>query len=300
MGTILTTTEIVVNFLILLFIVRLTLDPREFFFNAVLRPVDQVTQPLLKPLKTIFRPTQSGWDYSPLIAILLLVVIQTVIIFWMKGLAILLSFLQCSVNIFGFLIQFITVCVVITLLVPVYTGNPLSKFFMKVLEPFIKVFSFLAQKRSTRITVAFVGLLILSVLLWHGILVLYHNALPVKNSVQDVKQAFLQTRHVDASVSIRSGYAFLFASVMVLIKVIKTYQFMVLLLVINCVLSWINLDTRNPVAQFVFSITEPILTPVRRYIPTAGGLDFSPVIVILLLSVIGRTISGVLTTLIFG
>lgn len=36
-----------------------------------------------------------------------------------------------------------------------------------------------------------------------------------------------------------------------------------------------------PVAQFLYRITEPVLAPVRRVLPSMGGLDLSPLVVIL-------------------
>jgi YggT family protein len=36
-----------------------------------------------------------------------------------------------------------------------------------------------------------------------------------------------------------------------------------------------------PVAQFLYRITEPVLAPVRRALPSMGGIDLSPLVVIL-------------------
>ena len=36
----------------------------------------------------------------------------------------------------------------------------------------------------------------------------------------------------------------------------------------------------NPITRFLIEVTEPMLRPVRRIIPSAGGLDFSPMIVL--------------------
>ena len=62
-------------------------------------------------------------------------------------------------------------------------------------------------------------------------------------------------------------------------------------LIINAVLSWLAaFDVVNLRNRFVYSVargldafTAPILAPVRRFIPTLGGLDLSPVIVIIVL-----------------
>jgi YggT family protein len=48
--------------------------------------------------------------------------------------------------------------------------------------------------------------------------------------------------------------------------------------VIQAVLSWIN--TYTPITAVLDALTRPVLQPVRRYLPTAGGIDFSPLVVI--------------------
>ena len=50
----------------------------------------------------------------------------------------------------------------------------------------------------------------------------------------------------------------------------------------RAVISWVNPDPYNPIVRFLNSITEPVLYPIRRRLPVhLGGIDFSPVIVIL-------------------
>jgi YggT family protein len=49
------------------------------------------------------------------------------------------------------------------------------------------------------------------------------------------------------------------------------------------VLSWVGLDYRHPVAAMVYNLTEPALAPIRSVLPPLGGLDFSPMILLLLL-----------------
>lgn len=57
-------------------------------------------------------------------------------------------------------------------------------------------------------------------------------------------------------------------------------------ILIQAILSWITPGTYNPVTSVLFSLTEPVLRPVRRVIPPVSGFDLSPLVAILGLQVI--------------
>jgi YggT family protein len=68
-------------------------------------------------------------------------------------------------------------------------------------------------------------------------------------------------------------------------------QLFIWAVIINAIMSWlIAFNVLNPRSQFVYQIgrffeavTEPLLGPFRRIIPNLGGIDISPIVVILLL-----------------
>ena len=49
----------------------------------------------------------------------------------------------------------------------------------------------------------------------------------------------------------------------------------------------------NPITRLLIDITEPLLAPVRRILPSFGGLDFSPMVVLLLLVVLQRVLVNI-------
>jgi len=56
------------------------------------------------------------------------------------------------------------------------------------------------------------------------------------------------------------------------------------IIIAQAVISWVNPDPYNPIVRFLHSVTEPVLYNIRRRIPVYfGGLDFSPIIVILVI-----------------
>ena len=49
----------------------------------------------------------------------------------------------------------------------------------------------------------------------------------------------------------------------------------------RAVISWVNADPYNPIVQFLVRATEPLLARIRRVLPIMGGLDLSPMVLIL-------------------
>jgi YggT family protein len=58
-------------------------------------------------------------------------------------------------------------------------------------------------------------------------------------------------------------------------------------ILIQVIISWINPGSYNPVVSLLYSINEPLLGRARRLIPPISGFDFSPIVVVILLKLIG-------------
>ena len=56
------------------------------------------------------------------------------------------------------------------------------------------------------------------------------------------------------------------------------------IIVARALISWVNPDPYNPIVRFLYRATEPVLAPIRRWLPLRGlGIDISPIIVIALI-----------------
>lgn len=55
------------------------------------------------------------------------------------------------------------------------------------------------------------------------------------------------------------------------------------IIIARALISWVNPDPYNPIVSFLYRITEPVLYQVRRRLPSMGGLDLSPLIVLLVI-----------------
>jgi YggT family protein len=55
------------------------------------------------------------------------------------------------------------------------------------------------------------------------------------------------------------------------------------IIIISALISWVNPDPYNPIVRFLYSVTDPVLTPIRRRIGISMGIDISPLIAILII-----------------
>lgn len=89
------------------------------------------------------------------------------------------------------------------------------------------------------------------------------------------------------------GGAFLAAVLDVVFAILSLIQWLV---IIAAVVSWVNPDPRNPIVQFLYRMTDPLLRPFRKILPPGrtGGIDFSPLLLILLILFIKTFLSRLL------
>jgi YggT family protein len=52
------------------------------------------------------------------------------------------------------------------------------------------------------------------------------------------------------------------------------------------IISWVSPNSSNPFVQLIEEISHRALSPIRKYIPSAGGLDFSPILMLIIINVL--------------
>ena len=70
---------------------------------------------------------------------------------------------------------------------------------------------------------------------------------------------------------------FILALAQVIHLLLNVYMWIV---VIRAIISWVNPDPYNPIVNFLYRATEPVLRYVRKIIPSLGGIDLSPIVVL--------------------
>jgi YggT family protein len=82
----------------------------------------------------------------------------------------------------------------------------------------------------------------------------------------------------------------------------------ILVVIVNAIISWLVafdvINLRNPnmyrIVRALDGVTEPLLRPIRRIMPNLGGIDISPIILLLLLQATRMVVDGYLAPLAMG
>jgi YggT family protein len=71
-------------------------------------------------------------------------------------------------------------------------------------------------------------------------------------------------------------------------------QALVLLIFVRVIMSWVPMRLPFGLNELVWNVTEPVLAPIRRFMPMAGAMDFSPFIALLLIQIVASILLRVL------
>lgn len=69
------------------------------------------------------------------------------------------------------------------------------------------------------------------------------------------------------------------------------------IIIARVTISWVKLSPSNPIMLIIYGISEPMLRPIRRLLPNTGGLDFSPIVVIILIMVVQKILNVIIGAL---
>jgi len=95
---------------------------------------------------------------------------------------------------------------------------------------------------------------------------------------------------------IMSTVGFLLGKIALLLHIALQAYFWIIIL--RAALSWVNPDPFNPIVRFLHRATDPVLTRLRTIMPTQfGGIDFGPMIVLVVIMFLQRFVVGNLAQL---
>lgn len=72
-------------------------------------------------------------------------------------------------------------------------------------------------------------------------------------------------------------------------------------IIARALVSWLPIDRYHPIIRVLDQITEPILAPLRRYIPPIGGMmDITPIVALILIQILQAIVHRVLVNMYYG
>ncbi|MEJ2515402.1 MAG: YggT family protein [Gammaproteobacteria bacterium] len=131
--------------------------------------------------------------------------------------------------------------------------NPLSQFIVRVTNPVVRPLRRVIPSWRGLDMASLVALLVLQLIVTAGIMYFAGHRM---DSLALMQFALMRTA----------------------VLVIRFYFFAIL---VYAILSWVSPGQWNPLTGLLASLTEPVLAPVRRFIPPIGGLDLSPLFVLI-------------------
>lgn len=145
--------------------------------------------------------------------------------------------------------------------------NPISQGFIKITDPLLKPLRLVIPGFRNLDIAAFIAAMTMQILLW----IILHSL------ASQYPGDFLQI--------LWRGF------IEVLLLIIRIFWWSILIVIIA---SFIAPGSYHPALGLMQQITEPLMAPARKLIPPMGGLDFSPILVFLLLGVVERILPQLL------
>lgn len=266
----------VIDIVIVLLLLRLLIRSREAFYDPIYRLIFKVTNPLLIPWRTIAGDETKG----AFLSILGLVALRGFVYIAISPVPFISGLGQSLLDLFQLLFQGYMVIWVVSLL----AKHGYASSFMYLVQR-----AFIPLNRASR---------------WFGVskrhfhLFMFLFLWVLYALLSAVILSFLFQSAVGLPFSILRGlgqglYHFL--------ALFPFPGFFSLVIIIAALLSWVSPDPSNPVVQTIYGISEPVLIPFRRFVPTLGGLDISPIVALLCFQILGglgqQVIAGFMRTL---
>jgi YggT family protein len=68
-------------------------------------------------------------------------------------------------------------------------------------------------------------------------------------------------------------------------------QLYMIILLFRVLLSWVSVNHDSALVRILYNLTEPVLAPIRRLLPSTGGFDYSPLVVIIILVALRQVVT---------
>ena len=266
----------VIDIFMVLLLLRLVIQPNEAYFNPIYRLIYRITDPVLIPFRYVTRDATKG----VLMCIVGLVVLRGLVFLAISPMPVISGISISFLNLFQLLFQAYMVMWFVFVLSQRAFGTSFLNLIQRAFAPIFRIAGRFGIRRGYSPLFVFLFLWISYALL----------------------NVIIRTIAVPKIVVSPLLFVHGFADGLMLVLGLFTFPgFFSLVIVVGAVLSWVSPDPSNPIVQAIYGISEPLLSPFRRFVPLLGGIDFSPIIAIFCFQILGglgqQLIAGLLRTL---
>jgi len=253
----------IIDFVIILLLIRLLIRPVETNFNQIFSIIFRITEPVLKPVKSFLKKDLQAVLFS----VFILVILRGFVFIAIKTMPLLSGIGISFLYLFQLLFQFYIIVWFISVLTSYGTQNYAISMVQRAFQPLSLLSSFFRVPRKHFSIFSFIFLLLLFSVLNH---LLYY---------------IIAFNRLSPSFSFFHSVA---EGLKLIIMLFTFPGFFTLVIIAGVLISWVSPDPYNPIVQTIYGISEPFLTPFRKFIPSLAGLDFSPLIALLCFNVVGN------------
>ncbi len=259
----------VIDIFIVIVLIRLLIRPVEANFNSIYNLIFRITDPLLKPFKTIVR----NEFYCVVLGVISLVVIRGLLYFSTGRISLISGTGISLLNLFQLLFQFYMVVWFIAILTGDRVNTPVIGMLQRAFLPLGSLAARLNIQRKSFSLFSFIAIFIIYSLISYLL----------NNLISPKPFGFLFYIYY----GVAEG----------LVLIIELFPgFFSLVILVSVLLSWVSPSPYNPVVQTIYGISEPLLAPFRRIIPLIAGLDLSPLVALFCFQILGGVLRQAIQT----
>ena len=246
----------IVDILIIILLLRLLITPAEAYFNPVYRLIFRITDPILTPSTYVTKSAVTG----VILTVLSLVVIRGLIYVGISKTPIVIALGISFYDLVRFLFQAYMVLWFVSVLAQRSYGISFANLIERAFVPLNVISHRFGISRRRFHLFAFLFLLF---------------AYAVLSTI--ARLCIVQKSVLSLSLAVQA----LGEGLILFLALFPFPGFFSLVIIASALLSWVSPDPSNPLVQAIYSISEPLLRPFRRFVPLLGGLDLSPIAALL-------------------
>lgn len=261
-----------------MFAIRLILPSvGPLYFHPLYRLLISATEPVLRPLRVLLPTTRRGFDPAPIVVIVGLVLIRGLVFSAAAGLPATAGMLQSVLSAVNFTFTILAVLFLGVFFISLdspFGYSQIGHLMVTITDPLLfPIRRLFGRGRGGTDPAALIGILLLAViqgLLWSQFGSTFGAPL---SDTQNLIRPIWVSLHG-------------------LLDALMSTLFWVIL--IRALLSWFNPDPSSPLFQIIILYSDPILAPIQRVMPWTYGIDFSPMIAMMIIWFIRSSILRIL------